>query len=122
MRWVAASALLAALAIAAGAFGAHALSGRLDARELELWQTGARYLTYAALAGLALGAVSATALAGRGGGAIAALLAGGALFAVSLFALALGAPRPLGAVTPLGGVAMIGGLTAFALTALRSRP
>ena len=34
---------------------------------------------------------------------------GSALFAGSLYALALGAPRLVGAVTPIGGVAMIGG-------------
>ena len=121
MRWVSASALLGALAIAAGAFGAHALAGRLGARELELWQTGARYLTYAALGGLALAAVSSSTLSGRGGGAVATLLAGGALFAATLFSLALGGPRWLGALTPLGGAAMVGGLTAFAFVALRAR-
>ncbi len=37
------------------------------------------------------------------------LLTGGAVFGLSLYAMALGAPRWLGAVTPMGGVLMIAG-------------
>ncbi len=51
--WTGVGALLAALAVMAGAFGAHALSARLDARALGLWETAARYLMYSGL-GLAL--------------------------------------------------------------------
>ena len=51
--WTAAGALLAALSVAAGAFGAHALAARLDVRSLALWETAARYLMYSGL-GLAL--------------------------------------------------------------------
>ena len=35
------------------------------------------------------------------------LLIGGAIFAVTLYAMALGAPRWLGAVTPIGGTLLI---------------
>jgi len=116
----ASSAVAAALAVAAGAFGAHALAGRLDARGLELWQTGDRYLAYAALGGLAMSALPA---AGRRAGraAIVAVLAGGLLFAATLFALALGAPRLLGAATPFGGLAMIVGFTSYAFAVARDR-
>jgi uncharacterized membrane protein YgdD (TMEM256/DUF423 family) len=112
----AAAALVLAAAVAAGAFGAHALADRLDPRQRELWETGARYLAYAGLAGLAMAQ-----LAGRGGAAAGTglVLAGGTLFALTLFGLALGAPRSLGAVTPLGGAAMIAGLVLFALAVLR---
>ena len=40
--------LLAAVAVAAGAFGAHGLAERLEPRALGLWETAARYLMYAA--------------------------------------------------------------------------
>ena len=43
----------------------------------------------------------------RGGALL--LLIGAAIFAVSLYAMALGCPRWLGAVTPIGGAMMIGG-------------
>lgn len=122
MKLLAASALLAAAAVAAGAFGAHGLADRLGARELALWETAARYAMVAALAGLAMATASRTLLGGRGGGAIAILLLGGVLFALTVGGLALGGPRWLGAVTPLGGIAMIAGLTLFALVALRAAP
>jgi uncharacterized membrane protein YgdD (TMEM256/DUF423 family) len=51
-RWLACGAACAAIAVVAGAFGAHGLADRLDARGLELWETAARYLMYG---GLALG-------------------------------------------------------------------
>jgi uncharacterized membrane protein YgdD (TMEM256/DUF423 family) len=120
-RLAAAAALAAALAVAAGAFGAHALAGRLGARETALWETASRYLGLAAVGALAIAAFAAHA-GGRGllGGWLVA--GGGALFAATLFAMALGAPRWLGAVTPLGGLAMVAGFTLFALAALRSGP
>ncbi len=110
-RVAGAGALVAAVAVGAGAFGAHALSGRLATHELELWQTASRYLAYAGLGGLALG------IAERGRGGAVAVLSGGLLFALTLGALALGGPRWLGALTPLGGAAMILGFT-FSAVAL----
>lgn len=111
-RLTAAGALLAGIAVAAGAFGAHALKARLSVEALGWWQTAAQYLLAHGLAAVALG------LSGRRSLRLpAALLAGGsALFALTLFAMALGGPRWLGAVTPLGGAAMIGG---WALAAWR---
>lgn len=117
-RLAAAAALAAALAVAAGAFGAHALAGRLAARELALWETASRYLAIAGLGALAIAAFGATA-GDRGVLGGWWLVSGGVVFAATLFAMALGAPRWLGAVTPLGGLAMIAGFTYFALAALR---
>lgn len=89
------AALSAALAIGAGAFGAHVMGGR----EAELLRTGGMYQL--------VHAVAAMALYPRRQAWV--LLAGAAVFALSLYALALGAPRWLGAVTPVGGVMMIAG-------------
>ena len=116
---LATAALLAAAAIALGAFGAHALAGTLDPRGRELWETATRYLFYSALGGIALEAASAAFLGGRGRLAVALVLAGGVVFSATLGALALGAPPILGAMTPLGGIAMMAGFTLFALVALR---
>ena len=116
-----AAALTAAAAIASGAFGAHALAGRLAPGALEIWRTGSLYLAYGGIGGLAMAALSAGSLAGRGTGAAIAVVLGAAWFAASLFALALGAPRWTGALTPLGGAAMILGFVAFAVAALRGR-
>jgi uncharacterized membrane protein YgdD (TMEM256/DUF423 family) len=116
--WIAAGALLAALSIAAGAFGAHGLADRLEPRSLELWETAARYLIYAAFGLLAVG-LSGERL-GRGAAVAGwSLLAGGVVFSGTVAALALGAPRWLGAVTPLGGLLLIAGFVALAVAALR---
>lgn len=93
VRW---AALNAALAIAAGAFGAHAVAGT----EPRGWlQTGASYQL--------VHAVAAIAIAARFPRQALLMLGGAALFAATLYAMAIGAPRWLGAVTPVGGVAMI---------------
>jgi uncharacterized membrane protein YgdD (TMEM256/DUF423 family) len=113
--WFALGALLAAAAVMAGAFGAHALRARIDAEALAVWETAARYLVFAGLGLLAIGLGAelrphrAWDLAGTG------LLAGSLLFCLSLGGLALGGPRWLGLVTPVGGVLLIVG---FALAAV----
>lgn len=92
------AALSAALAIAAGAFGTHRFTGK----DAEWLRTGGFYQLTHAIAVLALMRVAAP-------GALWTLLGGATLFAATLYAMALGAPRWLGAVTPIGGVAMIAG-------------
>lgn len=102
------AALAAALAIGAGAFGAHAAAGE----PAEWLRTGSFYLLVHAIAVFAMGKDAPPA------GWV--LLAGAALFAATLYAMALGAPRWLGAVTPLGGTAMIIGWLWLAWTSVRS--
>lgn len=92
------AALSAALAVAAGAFGAHAAAG---AQQAEWLRTGGLYQL--------VHAVAAIAIMGVARGPALTLLAGAAIFAVTLYAMALGAPRWLGAVTPIGGTLLIGG-------------
>lgn len=93
------AALSAALAIAAGAFGAH---GASSAQAAEWLRTGAFYQLIHAVAALVLiRGVSQPGIA-------ASMLGGAAIFAFTLYAMALGAPRWLGAVTPVGGAIMIG--------------
>lgn len=92
------AALSAALAIGAGAFGAHAFTGK----EAEWLRTGGFYQLIHAVAVLALARQVAPA-------PLWVLLSGAALFAFTLYAMALGGPRWLGAVTPIGGTLMIAG-------------
>jgi uncharacterized membrane protein YgdD (TMEM256/DUF423 family) len=112
-------ALSGAVSVAAGAFGAHALKTRLSPEHLAVFETGARYQMFHALAlGLAAWA------AARFGGAAPAwagwlFVAGTVLFSGSLYALTLSGVRALGAVTPFGGVAFIAGWIALAVAALR---
>jgi len=102
-----AAALLGAAGVALGAFGAHGLRARLDARALELWETAVRYhlIHVAALLAIALSPLAASL---RTAGWLFVL--GIVLFSGSLYGLALGGPaRLLGPVTPLGGLAFIAG-------------
>ncbi len=119
--WAAAGAVSAGLAVAAGAFGAHALKARLGADLLAIWETAARYQTVHALALLAV-AVAARAWGGRLPHVAGALfVAGTLLFSGSLYALALSGVRALGAVTPFGGAAFLAGWACLAWAALRAR-
>ena len=111
---VAAGAINGAIAVAAGAFAAHALKSRLDARALEVFETGARYQMYHALAIVLCGLLAMT----RPGWV---LQVGIVLFSGSLYALALTGVKGLGAVTPFGGVAFLVGWGWLAYSALTSR-
>lgn len=115
---VVAGSLCCALAVAAGAFGAHGLADRLDPRGLELWETAARYLTYAGLGLLATGVLDLSWQSRPLAVAAWALALGALVFSGTLFALALGGPRWLGAVTPLGGLGLIVGFLAIAWAAI----
>jgi uncharacterized membrane protein YgdD (TMEM256/DUF423 family) len=107
--WIALGALNAAIAVGAGAFAAHGLRDRLDARALEVFETGARYQMYHALA-LVFAGILATSARARGAHAAGWLFQGGiVLFSGSLYALALTGTKGLGAITPLGGLAFLAG-------------
>jgi uncharacterized membrane protein YgdD (TMEM256/DUF423 family) len=113
---LAAGALLAGVAVALGAFGAHGLRHVIDAERLGWWQTAVQYQAWHGLALVALAAARAERVK-----LPAWLLGGGALvFSFSLYAMALSGWRWLGAVTPLGGLAMIAGWALLAWRALRS--
>lgn len=108
------------LAVALGAFGAHALRSRLDARDLEIFETGVRYQMYHAFA-LVVIAWLATRVGPEGLGLVRlggwAFVAGVLVFSGSLYALVLTQTRWLGAITPLGGVAFLIGWTCVVLAA-----
>ncbi|MBX5493246.1 MAG: DUF423 domain-containing protein [Chloroflexi bacterium] len=110
-------ALLAAAAVAAGAFGAHALRGRLAPELLEVFETAARYQMYHALALLAAAWVVSRAPSTAASLAGWLFVAGIVLFSGSLYLLSLTGVRWLGAVTPFGGAAFLAGwlLLAWAL-------
>jgi len=104
------------LSVAFGAFGAHALEGQLSAEGEGWWQTGTLYLMVHATAALGIG------LSGKEGlwrvvGLAMAL--GALLFAATLYAMALGAPRWFGAITPIGGAGMLIGWALAGWSALK---
>ena len=112
---VALGAVNAALAVAAGAFGAHGLRERLLPRALEVFETGARYHMYHALAMILAGMLVARGAATAGW----IFQVGIVIFSGSLYALALTDVKALGAITPIGGLAFLVGWLWLAFSAWR---
>ncbi|MCG3129438.1 MAG: hypothetical protein FLDDKLPJ_00165 [Phycisphaerae bacterium] len=107
--WVRAAAINGLLAVAAGAFGAHALKTRLAADRLDVFETAARYQMYHALALLGVAWIagrSPSRWASAGG---TAFLLGTVIFSGSLYVYALGGGRAFARVTPIGGAALLAG-------------
>ncbi len=99
------------LDVALGAFAAHGLKARLTPEMLAVFETGARYQAYHALALLLLAAM-------RGPDKAGWCFAGGiTLFSGSLYLLALTGERRFGMITPLGGLLFLAGWALFALKA-----
>ena len=117
---VALAALLGFLAVTAGAFGAHALSGHVPPERIETFRLAARYqLIHAALL-VAIG-LSGDRLASRPAKvAIVSLFAGVFVFSGSLYILVLSGQGFWGAITPLGGVLLHLGWFCLFLAALRA--
>ena len=110
------------IAVAAGAFGAHALKARLSSEMLVIFETGARYQMYHALALLAV-AWAATRWPGRATTASGwCFIAGTVLFSGSLYLLAFTGVRSFGAITPVGGVLFLAGWLLLGLAAWRGAP
>jgi len=115
-RFFSIGAVSALIAVAAGAFGAHALRSRLEPASLAIFETGARYQMYHALGLIAVAfALSQWPAARTAVWAGWLFVAGTMLFSGSLYLLALTGVRWLGAVTPLGGLAFMLGWICLAL-------
>jgi uncharacterized membrane protein YgdD (TMEM256/DUF423 family) len=123
--FLAIAAILGGLAVAAGAFASHALKEKLTERALEIFETGARYQMYHALALLLVALLCNSGLqtlpyeappptlvtAGI------AFIVGVVIFSGSLYALSLTGIKWLGAITPLGGAAFLVGWGSLAVAA-----
>ena len=115
---VAAGAINMFIAVAAGAFGAHALKQSLIPEMLTIWHTAATYQMIHALGLIAIGMLMPryqTGLIKRAG---ITMLLGILIFSGSLYALAISGIRILGAITPVGGLAFLAEWAMLAWTAL----
>lgn len=116
-----AGALACMLAVLLGAFGAHALRGKLADDLLAIYQTAVQYHFWHALGVLAIGIVATylpASAALKWAGWL--MLAGIVIFSGSLYLLAVTGERWLGAITPVGGIAFIASWALFALAIARS--
>ncbi|MBW4526963.1 MAG: DUF423 domain-containing protein [Phormidium tanganyikae FI6-MK23] len=117
-------AILAGISVASGAFATHALKAKLDDRALAIFETGARYQMYHAIALILVALFMSRAeftdpLFTASG---IAFILGIVLFSGSLYALSLSGVKWLGAVAPLGGTAFMVGWVCLAIAAWRWKP
>lgn len=120
-RFFALGALFALLAVAGGAFGAHALRARLDPQMLAVFETGVRYQFMHAFG---LFVAAAACLLNSSGSRLPSLagwlfVAGIVLFSGSLYLLSVAGLRGLGIVTPFGGAAFIAGWACLVVWVIR---
>ena len=123
------AALLGGTSVAAGAFATHALKERLSERSIAIFETGARYQMYHALALLLVALWLKQAESGRSLLIFTgfAFIAGVVIFSGSLYALSFSGMsisgmsfsgiKWLGAITPLGGLAFLLGWGSLAIAA-----
>jgi uncharacterized membrane protein YgdD (TMEM256/DUF423 family) len=121
-----AGAILAALAVILGAFGAHALKAKLPPDQLMVFETGVRYQFYHSFALLATGITfpnypfkslkTATALFICG-----VVLFSGSLYAMVLLSMSGTSIGPAGIITPIGGLLLIAGWVFFLMAIIRTK-
>lgn len=109
------------LAVAMGAFGAHALKKTLAPDLMAIYETAVHYHIYHALGLLVVGLLALhlpEAVLPRWAGIL--MVAGLVLFSGSLYVLSLSGARWLGAVTPFGGAAFMAAWLLLAIAVART--
>lgn len=120
--FIIAGAVNAAIAVAFGAFGAHALKEKLSEHYLAVWETAVQYQMFHAIGLLVVGILMSSSLFGASTQLTWAgylLLAGIIIFSGSLYVLSLSGIGILGAITPIGGVAFIAGWIMLIIAAVK---
>lgn len=122
MNWSAVAAILLGLAVMLGAFGAHALRGRIDDASLSVYQTAVLYHFIHALGLLIVSMLPRAGMLTQAASSWVCwlLFAGIVIFCGSLYLLAITGVRVLGAITPVGGVSFIAAWLLLAWWLLRS--
>lgn len=115
--WIVLGSIMGGLSVVGGAFGAHFLRARLEPEMLNVFEIGARYQMYHALALLAVGLLRIKIDHPMLNVAGWSFVVGIVIFSGTLYALSLTGMKMLGMITPLGGVAMIIGWAALAYAA-----
>jgi uncharacterized membrane protein YgdD (TMEM256/DUF423 family) len=118
MNWIFTGAVSALIAVACGAFGAHALKDRLEPSMLNAFEVGVRYQLFHAIALLVVGLIVPKIPAANTAGWF--FLIGTLLFSGSLYGLSLTGLKWLGPITPIGGVTLMVGWGVLAWTSLAS--
>lgn len=117
--WLAVAGVTGLTAVAAGAFGAHALKSRLEPSDLAAFEVGVRYQMYHALALLVVAFLRGQRPSAAMSTAAWCMLIGIVLFSGSLHGLSLLKWKWLGPVTPIGGLFMMIGWAALMVAGIR---
>lgn len=122
MNWTAIAGAALGLAVMSGAFGAHALRGKLDAYSLGVYERAVFYHFVHALGLLLVSILPKLGVITESAGTwiCALLLAGVVIFSGSLYVLAISGVRTFGAITPIGGVSFIAAWLMLAVAAFRN--
>lgn len=107
------------LAVALGAFGAHALRDKLPENRLAVYHTGVQYQMYHAFALVVVAILMSMGHSSALNWAGSLFTAGIVLFSGSLYTLAVTGIRKLGAITPLGGLCFLAGWIALIVGGLK---
>jgi uncharacterized membrane protein YgdD (TMEM256/DUF423 family) len=114
-------AINAFLSVALGAFGAHALEGKISQKYIDTWNTGVLYQMFHSIGiliiGVLAGNIAASSLLNWSGWL---MLIGIILFSGSLYVLSITGIKVLGAITPLGGVSFLIAWVLLIITAAKS--
>ena len=111
--------IFAGLAVALGAFGAHAMKAHYATDDLQTFETAVRYQMYHALALIACGALNQTGM--QTATASRLFGCGIVLFSGSLYGLVLTQAKWLGPITPIGGVLLLAGWISLAIASRQQR-
>ncbi len=118
--FVASGAVLLAIAVSLGAFGAHALRARLSPEMMQVYKTGIEYHFYHALGLLLVGLLGKYLQSAWYQWSGWLLMGGVVIFSGSLYLLAVTGTRGLGVITPLGGLAFLSGWISLAVAVFKS--
>ncbi len=118
-KWLIIAAVNGFVSVAAGAFGAHGLKETLSPQDMAIFETGARYQMYHALALLAVACLAARFPSPQLRWAGISFLVGIVVFSGSLYILVLSGNRSWGMITPIGGLALLAGWACLIAAAIR---
>jgi uncharacterized membrane protein YgdD (TMEM256/DUF423 family) len=120
--WIVVGAIFAALSVAAGAFGAHAMEGFLEnaesgARRLAAWKTASQYQFFNSLGLIGLGLMPTTKTKSQFASGVL-MVVGILIFSGVLYVYSLTYVKILGAIVPIGGVSMLAAWICFSVAAM----
>lgn len=114
------AAVAMAIAVALGAFGAHALKEKLSPGDLDIWKTAVLYQMIHGVALVGIAAAWPLFDGARSIWGVRLIMGGMIIFSLTLYLLVLTGPRWLGAITPIGGTCMILGWLILATASIQS--